>query len=88
MFRSLMCHFGPTCCAQSGSWIGFGGNGNLMQKKGLLQLARNLGNFGKGRGAPYNNLWSGALLGHGASLSLVIGKKQTGHAMRSKRGGG
>ena len=43
---------------------------------------------------PYNNLWSVAVLGHGASRSLVTGKGQrvsgwgTGHALRSERGGG
>ena len=53
-----------------------------------------LGNFRKwGRGA-YHSLWSGAVLGHGASWSLVVVKGQEGiqlttcHALRSKRGGG
>ena len=57
---------------------------NHAKKEGL---AADLKNFRK----PYNNFWSGTILRHGASWSLASGRRGrlgTGHALRSKRGGG
>ena len=45
-------------------------------------------------GGSYDNLWSGGVLGPGASWCLANGKRgrmmrvAIGHALRSKRGGG
>ena len=45
-----------------------------MQNKGLGQFWK----FSEMGGGPYNNLWSMAVLGHGASWSLVVAKGQGG----------
>ena len=69
----VRCHFRLTFCSQSGSWIDFGGTDNLMQNR----MAGVSNEFYKGGGTS-NNLWFGAVLGHGAPWSLVIGKDARG----------
>ena len=49
-----------------------------MQRKWFAGFGRKSKFFGKGWGGSYNNLWFGAVLGHGASWSLVSGKGQGG----------
>ena len=52
--------------ATSGSWTDFRGNESLMQKR----VCRSFMNFSKRVGRAYNNLWSGAVLGHSAFKAL------------------
>ena len=72
------CHFWFIFGAKGCSRSGFGDFEKMMQKKrgtiwGILAMVG-------GWGVPYNNPWSVAVLGHGASWSLVVEKGQVGPA--------
>ena len=74
----LKCSFCRFLCLTVSLSLRFQIDLGSIETNSAKTICRRSGNFGKEGAGPYNNLWSRAVLGHGASWSLVTGKWQGG----------